>query len=283
MITLGVTTWSEHPALINGEERPVKLNEYAAHFPVVEVDNPFYGIPQEKTVRQWMRQVPESFQFILKANQLMTKHDMRSQMAADDDQRRQAFNDYVKMLQPLMETNQLKTVLFQFPPYFQRNNDNIRYLMTIRELMGRKVPIAVEFRNPTWTEKSMQNSIKNYLKRLGMTFVIADEPHNLNDGIELLPMVTTSKMAMLRLHGRNAQGWFNQDKNWRSQRTLYKYSEDELKQFADIVTKLNKEVDEVCVIFNNNSGRDAAPNALQLKEMLHVSFNDLAPMQLDLF
>ncbi|CAI2566584.1 hypothetical protein AKUH3B203J_02740 [Apilactobacillus kunkeei] len=48
MITLGVTTWSEHPALINGEDRPVKLNEYAAHFPVVEVDNPFYGIPQEK-------------------------------------------------------------------------------------------------------------------------------------------------------------------------------------------------------------------------------------------
>lgn len=50
-----------------------------------------------------------------------------------------------------------------------------------------------------------------------------------------------------------------------------------------MVQDLNEQVDEVCVIFNNNSGRDAAPNALQLQELLHVSFNDLAPMQLDLF
>lgn len=283
MITLGVTTWSEHPALINGEERPVKLNEYAAHFPVVEVDNPFYGIPQTKTVQQWMRQVPESFQFILKANQLMTKHDMRSSLAADDDQRKKAFSDYCKMIQPLLATNQLKTILFQFPPYFERSNENIRYLMEIRQLMGPKTPIAVEFRNPSWTEASLRKSMADYLKRLGMTFVIADEPHNVNNGIELLPLVSTKKLAFLRLHGRNAQGWFNQDKNWRSQRTLYNYSKEELQAFAKMVQDLNEQVDEVCVIFNNNSGRDAAPNALKLQELLHVSFNDLAPMQLDLF
>lgn len=283
MITLGVTTWTEHPALINGEKRPVKLNEYAAHFPVVEVDTPFYGIPQEKTVRNWMHQVPDAFQFILKANQLMTKHDLRSNMPADDQQRQQAFADYVEMIKPLMASHQLKTVLFQFPPYLARNNENIRYLLSVRQLMGRDVPIAVEFRNNTWTDKSMQSSIKNYLKRLGMTMVIADEPHNINNGIEMVPMVTTSKLALLRLHGRNAQGWFNQDANWRSQRTLYNYNQDELKQFAQMVTKLNQEADEVCVIFNNNSGRDAAPNALALKELLHVKFNNLAPMQLDLF
>ena len=38
-ITIGLTTWTEHPALINDEERPVTLNEYAQHLPTVEADS----------------------------------------------------------------------------------------------------------------------------------------------------------------------------------------------------------------------------------------------------
>lgn len=37
-ITMGMTTWTEHPVLIHDEQRPVRLDEYAQHFPVVEVD-----------------------------------------------------------------------------------------------------------------------------------------------------------------------------------------------------------------------------------------------------
>ena len=45
-ITMGMTTWTEHPVLIHDEQRPVKLDEYAQHFPVVEVDTFFYALPQ---------------------------------------------------------------------------------------------------------------------------------------------------------------------------------------------------------------------------------------------
>ena len=34
--TLALTTWTEHPALIN-EQRPVTLREYAQYLPAVEV------------------------------------------------------------------------------------------------------------------------------------------------------------------------------------------------------------------------------------------------------
>ena len=40
------------------------------------------------------------------------------------------------------------------------------------------------------------------------------------------------------------------------------------------------------MIFNNNSGKDAAPNALQLQKMLDIHFTGLAPRspeQIDLF
>ena len=51
--TLALTTWTEHPALIN-EPRPVTLREYAQYLPAVEVDTFFYALPQLKTVQQWI-------------------------------------------------------------------------------------------------------------------------------------------------------------------------------------------------------------------------------------
>ncbi|TPR22015.1 DUF72 domain-containing protein [Apilactobacillus timberlakei] len=283
MITIGLTTWSDHPALINDDQRKVKLNEYTGYFPTVEVDNPFYGIPRLTTIKQWQHHVPKDFQFVIKANKLMTKHDLKSLMPANDEQRLQAFANFKIAMQPLLEAGQLKTILFQFPPYFQRNNDNIRYLIKIRKLLGKKMPITVEFRNPSWTEDGVYSSVVQYLKHFNMTLAIVDEPHNLNNGIEFKPVITNKKLAFLRLHGRNEDGWFHQGKDWRSQRTLYRYNDSELKAFADSIKGLEKQVDEVCIIFNNNSGKDAAPNALKLKDLLHLHFKNLAPKQLDLF
>ena len=68
MITIGLTTFSEHPSLIDGAKRKVRLTEYSGHFPVVELDTPFYAIPKVEVVTNWQKQVPKNFQFILKAN-----------------------------------------------------------------------------------------------------------------------------------------------------------------------------------------------------------------------
>ena len=48
-ITLGLTTWSEHPALIDGQRQTTTLNEYAQHFPTVEIDTFFYALPKLAT------------------------------------------------------------------------------------------------------------------------------------------------------------------------------------------------------------------------------------------
>ncbi|MFQ7233379.1 MAG: DUF72 domain-containing protein, partial [Enterococcus hulanensis] len=40
---------------------------------------------------------------------------------------------------------------------------------------------------------------------------------------------------------------------------------------------------EVGVIFNNNSGGDAADNAMQLKKILQLDYEGLNPSQIDLF
>lgn len=282
MITIGLTTWTDHPALINHENRKVTLTEYAGHFPVVEVDTSFYGVPRISTVENWQKSVPEKFQFILKANQLMTLHDGASVDDYLSDEHRLVFTDFKKMVRPLVKQDQLKTILFQFPPYFNCETANIRYLRDVRVLMG-DLPIAVEFRNASWYDPAVRDETMLFLKKLGMTHVSVDEPSAVSNGVPLVDTVTNQNLAMLRLHGQNAKGWAEQGPNWRSTRTLYKYSEAELQDFAKLVRKLESQVEEVCIIFNNNSGKDAAGNALRLKEILGVNFEGLGPLQLGLF
>ncbi|RAY09085.1 DUF72 domain-containing protein [Levilactobacillus brevis] len=281
MITIGLTTWKEHPALIGGEERPVTLTEYAGRLPVVELDTPFYGIPRQSTVANWQAAVPDGFQYILKANQVMTRHDRQHPL--DEAGITAAFDQFIMAIQPMVTAGKLMTVLFQFPPFFNRTTANIQYLRDVR-LKMRKLPVAVEFRSPSWFETpGMTADVMAYLQSLKLTNVTTDEPHNLNDGIPLVETVTTPELAVVRLHGRNAQGWFNQGADWRKTRTLYRYSEAELQDIAALVKRVAQHAQQVCVIFNNNSAKDAAPNALRLQEILGLHWQNLAPQQLDLF
>ncbi|WP_137597707.1 DUF72 domain-containing protein [Paucilactobacillus kaifaensis] len=286
MITIGLTTWSDHPSLIN-EQRPVQLSEYAAFFPVVEIDNPFYGIPTVKSVNAWQQKVPAGFQFILKANREMTKHPAENKLAAPitDQQRWQLFRQYRQMVAPLIAAHQLKTILFQFPPFFNATTENIEYLQQIRVALP-DLPIAVEFRNQTWFDEAIFKVTRNFLQELKMTFVVVDEPQQGANTAPFKPTFTDPDLVMFRLHGRNTKGWSNPNREWRKTRTLYRYNETELQQFGAAITAVATKTKEVCVIFNNNSGHDAADNALQLQQLLGIQFKGLGqrpPEQLDLF
>ena len=87
------------------------------------------------------------------------------------------------------------------------------------------------------------------------------------------------------MHGQNYSGWLNasDDPEWRTTRTLHDYSNDELIEIKKETLKLEKESDEVAVIFNNNSGGHAAKNSKELQELLGLKFEGLHPQQLDLF
>src|SRR5699024_11003788 len=141
-ITMGLTTWTEHPALINGEQRPVTLNEYAQHMPTVEIDTFFYALPQMSTTQNWSSQVPSELQCIIKAHQGMTlqqRNQEKGELAL-------LFQQYRRTIAPLIATGQLKTILFQFPPYFDAEVKDIEYLKLVRDWLG-DLPIAIELRN----------------------------------------------------------------------------------------------------------------------------------------
>ncbi|MGY1576620.1 DUF72 domain-containing protein [Pediococcus pentosaceus] len=282
MIQIGLSTWADHPALsVEGKPKST-LEEYVGHFPIVEVDSSFYAIPSLSNVVNWQHQVPDNFKFIFKASRVMTLHD-----GVDGDEyltpeRRIEFTNFKKVMQLLIQNGQLESVLFQFPPSFRCDLTNIRYLFEIRQMMDR-IPISVEFRNPSWFTEAVESDTLSYLERLKMINVIVDEPFDGNQGMPLVLQVTSAKKAMFRLHGRNAQGWFTSGKEWRKERTNYRYSTNELTELAQWVKAVSERVEEVTIIFNNNGNHDAVDNAKELQKILGIRFEGLGPVQMDLF
>lgn len=278
-VTVGLTTWSEHASLIDNVRKKTTLKEYGQHFPVVEVDTFFYALPQLATVQKWLVDVDPRFQFIVKAHQSMTGH---HEVVGGPEA---VFEKFKQVIAPLVATGQLKTVLFQFPPYFDARTESIEYLHRVRALMG-TMPVAIELRNRSWYQPGVGDALVNYCRDLNLTLVAADEPHQGPGGVPFFLTTTTKNLTMIRLHGRNQAGWQTAGKDWRKKRTLYRYSAEELADLARVIKDQNPAPLETCVIFNNNSGGDAADNALALSKLMGLHFTGVTkkdPTQLKLF
>lgn len=278
MITIGLTGWSDHELI--QRTRSKKLEDYASHFPVVELDTSFYAIPSEKNIMSWIQKTPDVFTFIPKAYNLMTLHKpFYPDFPSMDD----VFDAYKSAFRAMTESNRVKAFLFQFPPVFDCTRKHVTYLKYVRLHMD-DLPIAVEFRNQTWFSESNSEKTLDLLKQLKFAHAVVDQPQTPNNSVPKIVKSTHPDLSVLRLHGRNYEGWLGENvTDWRAERTLYDYNEEELSEFRLICETLSQESREVCVIFNNNSGGHAAKNAKRLQELLNLDYGYLGPQQLDLF
>ena len=73
------------------------------------------------------------------------------------------------------------------------------------------------------------------------------------------------------------------DANWRKVRYLYKYNKEELLEWKQRIEELSQDTKDMIILFNNNSGGDAAGNAKEFQEMLGIEYDGLSPKQLGLF
>lgn len=278
MIQIGLVGWSYHDTITPHSKG--KLTEYAKHFPVVEMDTSFYAIPPQKNISSWITQTPESFQFIVKAYAPLTTHESKIKETRPLGE---LFEIYKATFEPMVESGKVKAFLFQFPPNFTCRKENVDYLRLVRRIMG-PLPIAVEFRHHSWYSEEFQKGTLQFLKEMNFIHVVVDQPQTPHNSVPFVPIATNPDLTILRLHGRNYEGWLGDDsKNWRTFRTLYDYNEEELEEIKQAAMELEKDSKEVTVIFNNNSGGHAAPNAKKLQQLLGMKESEEASEQLDLF
>jgi uncharacterized protein YecE (DUF72 family) len=192
------------------------------------------------------------------------------------------FEAFNQSIQPVIESGKLEMVLFQYPPWFDCKKENVQMLRFTKDMMG-EIPVAIEFRNQSWFTDEMKEKTIQFIDEAGWIYTVCDEPQS---GSGSIPIVihTSEEKTLVRMHGRNVYGWESRGQpNWREVRYLYRYNTAELMEWKDRILKLAANTKDLTILFNNNSGGDAADNAKQMIELLNIDYDFLAPRQLDLF
>lgn len=277
MIRLGLTSFSEHDKL-TGKKRST-LHEYASHLPLVEMDTAYYGIPRQASVKDWVHSVPESFRFVMKVYRGISGQGEWQQYYQSEEE---MVNAFLTSMEPMIESGRLFAFLIQFSGTFSCTKENVKYLEKIRRWFE-GYPIAIELRNGSWYSPKYIKQTLAFMKSKDFSLVIVDEPQIPTNPVPFAPYTTNDTFMLFRFHGRNAAGWMANDKDWRKKRTLYRYNKEEIAELSKAVEKISYETKDVGVIFNNNSGGDAAGNALEMKKALALEYTNLNPKQIDLF
>jgi uncharacterized protein YecE (DUF72 family) len=281
MITIGLAGWGDHELLYApGTRAQDKLKYYSRYFRVVEVDSSYYAIHKPELFERWAELVDDGFSFVVKAYQGMTG---QANKLYSDDETAAMYQGFKASIQPLLAAGKCRAVLFQYPPWFDCSRENVRKLRVDKARMG-DIPLALEFRHQSWFDGEMREKTLAFMRQEGWMHSVCDEPQVAPGSVPIVPIATHDGETIVRFHGRNASGWVsNGSPNWREVRYLYRYSEAELLEWRDRLLALERGSKHVSVIFNNNSGGDAAENARRMLELLGEKLHPLPPQQLDLF
>ena len=154
------------------------LRYYAERFPTVEINNTFYRMPKEDLLNGWAAQVPESFQFVIKASQRIT-HIKRLKECAEE----------LRYLMHVTSTlgSRLGPFLFQLPPNFRKD---VPRLQSFFDAMPEKRRMAVEFRHASWFDDETFQALRN----VGAALCVADTGED-----PVVPLVATTDWGYLRL------------------------------------------------------------------------------------
>jgi uncharacterized protein YecE (DUF72 family) len=219
------------------------LEHYVTRFPVVEVNNSFYRLPEEATFDRWRDATPPEFVFVVKASRYIT-HIRRLRDAKD------AVDLFWSRATRLAA--KLGPILFQFPPNFRADPGLLKeFLGTLPSGMRP----AFEFRDDSWRI----DAVYDLLDRAGGAWVMADRPG------WRVPTVVTGGWSYLRFHqGRSSHP---------------AYTRRKLRTWADRIADLN--VADVYVFFNNDELAAAPVDAQALMDLLMEMGCDVAEPAVD--
>jgi uncharacterized protein YecE (DUF72 family) len=228
------------------------LSYYARQFQTVEIDYTYYRMPVADNLRRMLETGGPELTFAIKATNTLTH-------IIDPDKWRDEEKTYIKAIEPMLQAGRLEAVLFQFPYSFHYTNNNRKHLDSLlKEFTG--IPSVVEFRNNDWGNNRVIEGFKNR----GVAYASLDLP-NLK-GLPPVLDVATSTFAFFRLHGRNAETWWEPSDG--RDRYDYLYSDSELEGAAERIKLMLPKVDRLQVYFNNQVLGKAAKDALTLKKIL---------------
>ncbi len=155
--------------------------------------------------------------------------------------------------------------MLQFPPWFPISRARKDYIASCAQRVAPR-RVCVEFRNRTWMTPDNQQETLDFLSSHQLPYVCVDMPQGYRDSIPPVLAATAPDLAVVRLHGRSAK-WDSKDIH---ERFGYRYTDDELAEWAPKVATLARDAEDTHVLFNNCYDDYAQANAQQLATLLKV-------------
>ena len=261
-----------------------RLQWYAQHFDLVEVNSTFYSVPEPRMVERWCASTPNDFTFDVKLHQLLSFHstpakllppalqrraetDARGRVKSTPDLQQALVKIFLRATSIFRDAGKLGVFLLQLSPVFSPRKHKLVEIDPLIEMLS-DYELAIEFRNRNWAVGDQLKATMDFLQKHHAVFVNLDAPES--DHFMVMPSdvdeVTNSNVAYLRLHGRNANAYITGKTV--AARFDYDYSENEIAEVAQRSRKLASEARELHVVFNNNN-LDYAPRAgLRLRKAL---------------
>ena len=100
-----------------------------------------------------------------------------------------------------------------------------------------------------------------------MTWVVVDAPKTEGGNVPDTLVATTTPMAYVRFHGRNAATW-NARGGSAATRFDYTYAEEELREWVPPLRELSGQAEEAYAFFNNNNQTNGVAQAPAGAELL---------------
>lgn len=155
------------------------LGIYSGKFPTVEINNTFYRLPNEKVLRGWADQVPESFCFSIKASQKITHYARLKEEASD------AVDYLLRTTSVLGE--RLGPILFQLPGNLKLDLERLRRFVDRLPEGGR---YTMEFRHESWFDEP----VMEVLRSRDIPLCVCEQADFQS------PVVSTASWGYMRLH-----------------------------------------------------------------------------------
>jgi uncharacterized protein YecE (DUF72 family) len=198
---------------------------YAARFPTVELNNPFYRLPTAAMFRAWGGAVPRRFVFAVKASRFLTHIKRLKDPAAP----LRLFLTRARALGPT-----LGPVLFQLPPQFHANPERLDGFLRALERQ-RLVPglrAVLEVRHASWLDAAIFERLR--AARAALCF------HDSKKQAVTEPV--TADFVYVRRHGYGKRGNYprralvadaRRIRRWRAEgRDVYAYFNNDWRAFA---------------------------------------------------
>jgi uncharacterized protein YecE (DUF72 family) len=239
VIRIGTSGWSyDHwVGVLYPERTPAsaRLARYAEEFTTVELNASFYRWPKDSTFAGWRQRLPDGFRMSIKAHRGLT-HFRRLKSPEPWVER------FERCWRALGERSEM--LLVQLHPEQERDDERLDYFL------GRlpdRIRVAVELRHPSWDHPA----VYSLLERHNAAYVVMS-----GAGLQCVPRATTDAVYA-RMHGPDSE-------------SLYagKYSDDDLKWWADQISEWDGQGRDVLVYFNNDGHGYAVQNARTLKALL---------------